>query len=165
VETIAGGGYYTPMAEHPPAEDRAFMVEALKEAQAGLDEGGIPIGSVLVLGGKVVGRGRNRRMQQGNPILHGEMDALQSAGRLRASEYRHSTLYTTLSPCDMCGGAILLYRIPRVVIAENRTFLGAEVLLRSRGVDLLDLDLEEAVDLMRKFIGAHPEAWNEDIGI
>ncbi len=140
------------------------MEEALNEARAGLAEGGIPIGSVLVLGDQVVGRGHNRRIQKGNPILHGEMDALQDAGRLRASEYRRSTIYTTLSPCDMCSGAILLYRIPRVVLAENRTFLGAEVLLRSRGVEVDDLDLEEAVDLMRRFIGEHPDVWNEDVG-
>lgn len=140
------------------------MEEALAEARAGLGEGGIPIGSVLVLGDQVVGRGHNRRIQKGNPILHGEMDALQNAGRLRASEYRRSTLYTTLSPCDMCSGAILLYGIPRVVMAENRTFLGAEVLLRSRGVEVVDLDLEGAVDLMRKFIGEHPDVWNEDVG-
>ena len=133
-------------------------------ARGGLGLGGIPIGSVLVLGEQVVGRGHNRRIQKGNPILHGEMDALQDAGRLRASEYRRSTIYTTLSPCDMCSGATLLYRIPRVVLAENRTFLGAEVLLRSRGVEVVDLDLEEAVDLMRKFIGEHPDVWNEDVG-
>ena len=140
------------------------MEEALKEARAGLAEGGIPIGSVLVLGGRIVGRGRNRRVQQKSPILHGEMVALHNAGRLRASEYRRSTLYTTLSPCDMCSGAILLYKIPRVVIAENRTFVGAEVLLRSRGVELVDLDLEVAVELMRKFVAVHPGIWNEDIG-
>jgi cytosine/creatinine deaminase len=152
------------MTESSARRDREFMEEALKEARAGLAEGGIPIGSVLVLGEQVVGRGHNRRIQKGNPILHGEMDALQDAGRLRASEYRRSTIYTTLSPCDMCSGAILLYRIPRVVLAENRTFLGAEVLLRSRGVEVVDLDLEEAVDLMRKFIGEHPDVWNEDVG-
>ncbi|MGH7151908.1 MAG: nucleoside deaminase [Planctomycetota bacterium] len=152
------------MAEPSAKRDREFMEEALAEARAGLGEGGIPIGSVLVLGDQVVGRGHNRRIQKGNPILHGEMDALQNAGRLRASEYRRSTLYTTLSPCDMCSGAILLYGIPRVVMAENRTFLGAEVLLRSRGVEVVDLDLEGAVDLMRKFIGEHPDVWNEDVG-
>jgi creatinine deaminase len=141
------------------------MAEAMEEARLGFEEGGIPIGSVVAIDDRVVGRGRNRRVQQGNPILHGEMDALRNAGRLTAREYQRATIYTTLSPCDMCSGAILLYRIPRVVMAENRTFRGAEDLLRSRGVEVVNLDLAEAVALMRRFIEAHPDLWNEDIGV
>ena len=140
------------------------MEEALAEARLGAQEGGIPIGSVLVLDGRVVGRGRNRRLQLGDPILHGEMDCLKNAGRLPAAAYRRATLYTTLSPCDMCSGAILLFGIPRVVLAENRTFTGAEELLRSRGVELIDLDLEEGVELMRAFVARRPDVWAEDIG-
>lgn len=151
------------MAE-PTTDDLRFMRVALDEARAGLREGGIPIGSCLVANGVVLGQGHNRRVQQGNPILHGEMDALQAAGRQPASVYRAATIYTTLSPCDMCTGAILLYEIPRVVLAENRTFRGAEDLLRARGVEVVDLDLEEAVALMRRFIDDEPELWNEDIG-
>jgi len=145
-------------------DDHRFMKEALAEARQGLDEGGIPIGAVLVVDGRVVGRGHNRRLQQGNPILHGEMDCLQDAGRLEAAVYRRATMYTTLSPCDMCTGALLLYGIPRVVLAENRTLLGGEDLLRSRGVEVVNLDLDEAVELMRTFIDRHPEVWAEDIG-
>lgn len=141
-----------------------FMQAAIDEAQAGFDEGGIPIGSVIVRDGLILGRGHNRRMQDGNPVLHGEMDALQNAGRLPAHIYRECTLYTTLSPCPMCSGAILLYGIPRVVIGENRTFMGEEELLKSRGVELTVLDDPRCVKLMDDFIKAQPEAWNEDIG-
>lgn len=146
-------------------DDLRFMEQALAEARAGLAEGGVPIGSVLVIDGQVVGRGHNRRVQQGNPILHGEMDCLQAAGRLPASAYARATLYTTLSPCDMCAGAALLFKIPRVVLAENRTFRGAEDLLRARGVEVIDLDLPEAVELMRRFIEEKPGVWNEDIAV
>jgi cytosine/creatinine deaminase len=141
-----------------------FMQAAIDEAQAGFDEGGIPIGSVIVRDGLILGRGHNRRMQEGNPVLHGEMDALQNAGRLPAHIYRECTLYTTLSPCPMCSGAILLYGIPRVVIGENKTFMGEEELLKSRGVELTVLDDPTCVKLMADFIKAYPEAWNEDIG-
>ncbi len=141
-----------------------FMQAAIDEARAGFDEGGIPIGSVIVRDGLILGRGHNRRMQEGNPVLHGEMDALQNAGRLPAHIYRECTLYTTLSPCPMCSGAILLYGIPRVVIGENKTFMGEEELLKSRGVELTVLDDPTCVKLMADFIKAFPEAWNEDIG-
>jgi creatinine deaminase len=141
-----------------------FMRAAIDEAQAGLSEGGIPIGSVLVHEGRIIGRGHNRRVQQGNPILHGEMDALQDAGRQRAKIYRESVLYTTLSPCAMCSGAILLYGVPRVVIGENRTFMGEEQWLRSRGVQLDVLQDAECLHLMERFIAAQPTLWNEDIG-
>ena len=146
------------------AEDYRLMSEALAEARAGGDEGGVPIGSVLAIDGGVVGRGHNRRVQQGNPIGHGEMDCLRDAGRLPGRDYQRATLYTTLSPCDMCSGAILLFGIPRVVMAENQTFVGAEELLRGRGVELVNLDLAEAKELMAAFIREHPEIWNEDIG-
>lgn len=141
-----------------------FLRAAIDEARAGLAEGGIPIGSVLVHAGKIVGRGHNRRVQRGSAILHGEMDALENAGRLPAAVYRDSVLYTTLSPCAMCSGAILLYGIRRVVIGENRSFLGEESLLKSRGVELEVLDDAECVALMRDFMAARPELWNEDIG-
>lgn len=141
-----------------------FMRAAIDEARAGLAEGGIPIGSVLVHAGKIVGRGHNRRVQRASAILHGEMDALENAGRLPAAVYRDSVLYTTLSPCAMCSGAILLYGIRRVVIGENRSFLGEEVLLKSRGVELEVLDDAECVGLMRDFIAARPGLWDEDIG-
>ena len=141
-----------------------FLQAAIAEASAGLAEGGIPIGSVLVRQGIILGRGHNRRMQQGNPVLHGEMDALQNAGRLPAHIYRECTLYTTLSPCPMCSGAILLYGIPKVVIGENRTFLGEEELLKSRGVEIEVVQSEKCIDLMRRFIDANPTIWNEDIG-
>jgi cytosine/creatinine deaminase len=137
---------------------------AVAEARLGLEEGGIPIGSALVIDGEVVGRGHNRRVQKGSAILHGEMDALENAGRLGASAYRGATIYTTLSPCDMCSGAILLYGIPRVVVGENRTFLGAEDLLRNRGVMVEVLDDPRCVEMMETFIATHPELWNEDIG-
>ena len=141
-----------------------FMQAAIGEAEAGLAEGGIPIGSVLVHRGRIIGRGHNRRVQNGSCVLHGEMDALENAGRQPASVYRESVIYTTLSPCSMCSGAILLYGIPRVVIGENRTFQGEEDLLRSRGVDLQVVDDPRCVELMRGFIEAQPTLWNEDIG-
>lgn len=140
------------------------MRVAIAEAEAGLAEGGIPIGSVVVYRGRVIGRGHNRRVQEGSVVLHAEMDALEDAGRRTASVYGECTLYTTLSPCAMCSGAILLYGIPRVVIGENRTFLGEEKLLRERGVELEVLDDPACVRLMTEFIAAHPELWNEDIG-
>lgn len=142
-----------------------FMLAAIEEARQGFEEGGIPIGSVLVYNGAILGRGHNRRVQKESAILHGEMDALENAGRLPASVYRESVLYTTLSPCPMCSGAILLYGIPRVVIGENSTFMGEEELLRFRGVKVEVLQNEECIDLMRRFINEKPELWNEDIGL
>jgi cytosine/creatinine deaminase len=142
-----------------------FLAAAVAEAEAGLAEGGIPIGSVLVHGGKVIGRGHNRRVQKGSAVLHGEMDALENAGRLPARVYAESTLYTTLSPCPMCSGAILLYKIPRVVVGENRTFLGDEELLRSRGVEVEVVQDPRCVELMTRFIRERPDLWNEDIGV
>jgi cytosine deaminase len=141
-----------------------FLTAAIEEARAGRAEGGIPIGSVIVHDGRILGRGHNRRVQQGSAVLHGEMDALENAGRQPASVYREATLYTTLSPCSMCTGAILLYGIPRVVIGENRTFMGEEDLLRSRGVTVEVVDDAECVQLMEDFIRDCPELWNEDIG-
>jgi cytosine deaminase len=141
-----------------------FLQAAINEAKAGLAEGGIPIGSVLVIDGQIVGRGHNRRVQRGSAILHAEMDCLENAGRLKASEYRRSVLYSTLSPCDMCSGTALLYGIPRVVIGENRTFQGPEEYVRSRGVTLQIVDDPQCIELMRQFIAARPELWNEDIG-
>lgn len=141
-----------------------FMQAAIEEAKKGLAEGGIPIGSVLVIDGKIVGRGHNRRVQKGSAILHAEMDALENAGRLKASDYRRAVLYSTLSPCDMCSGAILLYKIPKVVIGENVTFKGPEDYVRSRGVEVVVLNDPECIQLMQAFIAAHPELWNEDIG-
>lgn len=144
--------------------DTDFLELALAEAKQGLAEGGIPIGSVLVIEGKVVGRGHNQRQQKGSATLHAEMDALEKAGRLSAAQYRKATLYTTLSPCAMCSGAVLLYRIPRVVIGENRSFMGEEALLRSRGVELTVLDHAGCRELMERFMAEHPELWAEDIG-
>jgi creatinine deaminase len=141
------------------------MRAALAEAELGLREGGIPIGSVLVHEGRVLGRGHNRRVQRGSVVLHGEMDALESAGRQPAAVYRACTIYTTLSPCAMCSGAILLYGIPRVVVGENRTFMGEEALLRSHGVTVDVLQDETCIRLMTEFIAAHPKLWNEDIGV
>ena len=141
-----------------------FIQAAIEEAKQGLAEGGIPIGSVLVIDGQIVGRGHNRRIQQGSAIRHAEMDCLENAGRLKARDYRRSVLYSTLSPCDMCSGAVLLYRIPKVIIGENQTFRGPEGHLRSRGVDLKVLNDPECIRLMREFIQARPELWNEDIG-
>jgi cytosine deaminase len=141
-----------------------FLQAAIDEARQGLAEGGIPIGSVLVIDGRIAGRGHNRRIQRGSAILHAEMDCLENAGRLKAADYRRSVLYSTLSPCDMCSGTALLYGIPRIVIGENRTFQGPEDYVRSRGVELVVADDEECVELMRQFIAARPELWNEDIG-
>lgn len=143
----------------------AYLDAAIDEASAGLAEGGIPIGSVLVHKGRIIGRGHNRRVQRGSAILHGEMDALENAGRLPASVYGQCVLYTTLSPCAMCTGAILLYGIPRVVIGENATFMGEEALLRSRGVEVEVRQDERCIRLMRQFIDRHPDLWNEDIGV
>jgi creatinine deaminase len=156
----AGGGGLTLLLSHMDP----FLQAAILEASTGLAEGGIPIGSVLVRQGIILGRGHNRRMQQGNPILHGEMDALQNAGRLPAHIYRECTLYTTLSPCPMCTGAILLYGIPKVVIGENQTFMGEEELLKSRGVEIEVVQSDKCMELMRRFIEANPTVWNEDIG-
>jgi cytosine/creatinine deaminase len=141
-----------------------FLQLAIDEARLGLAEGGIPIGSVLVLDGQVVGRGHNRRVQRGSAILHAEMDCLENAGRLRPADYRRAVLYSTLSPCDMCSGTALLYRIPKIVIGENRTFQGPEDYVRSRGVELEIVNDTECIALMRNFIAARPELWNEDIG-
>jgi cytosine deaminase len=143
----------------------AFMAAAIAEAEAGLREGGIPIGSVLVHGGRILGRGHNRRVQRGSVVLHGEMDALENAGRQPAAIYRESILYTTLSPCPMCTGAILLYGIPNVVVGENRTFLGDEALLVSRGVRVEVLQDDECIRMMTAFIRDHSALWNEDIGV
>ncbi|MCF6263218.1 MAG: nucleoside deaminase [Xanthomonadales bacterium] len=142
-----------------------FLQAAIDEAKKGLDEGGIPIGSVIVHQGKIIGRGHNRRVQQGSPILHGEMDAFENAGRQTAQVYRECVLYTTLSPCSMCSGAILLYEIPRIIIGENKTFMGEEELLRSRGVQLEVLQDQTCIDMMQAFIQQRPELWNEDIGV
>ena len=141
-----------------------FMLAAIEEAKLGLAEGGIPIGSVLVLDGVIVGRGHNRRVQKGSPTLHAEIDCLENAGRLSAREYQRATLYTTLSPCDMCSGAILLYKIPNVVIGENETFRGPEAYLEARGVELAHMHNDDCIALMRDFIKANPQLWNEDIG-
>ena len=142
----------------------SFLEAAISEARAGLAEGGIPIGSVLVIEGQIVAQGHNRRVQQGSAVLHAEMDCLERAGRLAAREYRRAVLYSTLSPCDMCSGAALLYGIPAIVIGENRTFRGPEDYLRSRGVRLDVRDDEQCIGLMQAFIAASPELWNEDIG-
>lgn len=141
-----------------------FLQAAVEEALTGLREGGIPIGSVIVHDGEIIGRGHNRRIQKGSTVLHGEMDALENAGRLSPSIYRECTLYTTLSPCPMCSGAILLYKIPRVIIGENRTFMGAENHLRANGVELVVADDPSCVSMMEDFIRERPELWNEDIG-
>jgi len=141
-----------------------FMQAAFEEAKKGLEEGGIPIGSVLVIDNKIIGRGHNRRVQKGSAILHAEMDCFENAGRLKASDYRKATLYSTLSPCDMCSGTSLLYKIPKIVIGENKTFQGPEDYLRSRGVELEILNDPECIKLMEDFIKAKPELWNEDIG-
>ncbi|MHA1480337.1 MAG: nucleoside deaminase [Candidatus Thorarchaeota archaeon] len=143
---------------------KQFMNIAIEEARLGLKEGGIPIGSVLVIDGKVVGKGHNRRVQNNSAILHAEMDCLENAGRLKASDYKKATIYSTLSPCDMCSGAILLYGIPKIVIGENRTFKGPEEYTQSRGIEVVVLDDPECVEIMTKFIENNPELWNEDIG-
>ncbi|HEY1025480.1 MAG TPA: nucleoside deaminase [Sphingobacteriaceae bacterium] len=142
-----------------------FLNAAYQEAEKSFAEGGIPIGSVLVHKGKVIGRGHNKRVQSGSPILHGEMDALENAGCLPASVYRECELYTTLSPCPMCSGTILLYGIPKVIVGENRTFMGEEELLRSKGVEVTVEDDQQCYSLMQKFIAQKPELWNEDIGV
>ncbi|OGI07454.1 MAG: tRNA-specific adenosine deaminase [Candidatus Margulisbacteria bacterium GWF2_35_9] len=142
-----------------------FLEAAIEEAKIGLEEGGIPIGSVLVIDNKIVGRGHNRRVQNGSSILHAEMDCLENAGRLKALDYKNATLYSTLSPCDMCSGAALLYGIPKIVIGENETFKGPEDYVRSRGVDITILNNLECINLMKTFIEKSPELWNEDIGI
>jgi len=140
------------------------MKAAINEAKKGQDEGGVPIGSVIVHEDKIIGRGHNRRFQKGSAILHAEMDALENAGRQPASVYRESVLYTTLSPCSMCSGAIILYEIPKVIIGENKTFMGEEELLRTRNIDVKVVDNNECIDLMNRFIESKPELWNEDIG-
>jgi len=150
--------------DNAPMND-PFMQAAIEEARQGMREGGIPIGSVIVHDGKILGRGHNRRVQSGSAILHGEMDALENAGRQAASVYRECVLYTTLSPCSMCSGAILLYGIPRIVVGENQTFMGEEELLRARGVAVEVLQNEECIRLMRQFIDRNPSLWNEDIGV
>ena len=142
-----------------------FLLAAIEEAELGLREGRVPIGAVLVHEGRIIGRGHNRRVQQGSATLHGEMDALERAGRQPASVYRGSTMYTTLSPCAMCSGAILLYGIPKVVVGENRTFMGEEELLRSRGVAIDVVQDSRCIELMKRFIAEHPQLWNEDIGV
>jgi creatinine deaminase len=144
--------------------DAELLAVAIEQARIGGAEGGVPIGAAILVDGAIVGAGHNRRVQLGSAIRHGETDALEVAGRLPAASYRRATMATTLSPCDMCTGAILLYGIPRVVIGENRTFLGGEDYLRSRGVEVVVLDSAECVELMNEFIAAHPEVWNEDIG-
>ncbi|MBA4406859.1 tRNA-specific adenosine deaminase [bacterium] len=141
-----------------------FLQTAIEEAKKGLSEGGIPIGSVLVIDGKIVGRGHNRRVQNGSPILHAEMDCFENAGRLTARDYQRSVLYSTLSPCDMCSGTALLYKIPKIVIGENKTFQGPEKYVRSRGVELEILNNAECIKLMEDFIADKPALWNEDIG-
>ena len=142
-----------------------FMLAAIEEARKGLQEGGIPIGSVLVIGNTIFGRGHNRRVQKGSAILHAEMDCLENAGRLTAKEYSQATLYSTLSPCDMCSGTALLYKIPRIVVGENKTFQGPEAYIRSRGIEVTILNDEACIRLMTEFIAAHPALWNEDIGV
>lgn len=146
------------------SEHRQFLAAALREARQGLAEGGIPIGSVLVIDGRIVGRGHNRRVQRGSAVLHAEMDCLENAGRLSPADYRRAVLYSTLSPCDMCSGAVLLYGIPRVVVGDNVNFRGPEAYLRQRGVDAKVLNDPDCIALMREFIESHPELWHEDIG-
>lgn len=142
-----------------------FLQAAIEEAKKGLSEGGIPIGSVLVIDNKIVSRGHNRRVQKGSAILHAEMDCIENAGRLTAKDYQRATLYSTLSPCDMCSGAALLYKIPKIVIGENKTFHGPEDYTRSRGIELEILNDPECIKLMEDFIAGKPELWNEDIGV
>ena len=146
------------------ADDRRGLDAAIEEARIGRSEGGIPIGSSLMIDGEIVGRGHNRRVQNGSAILHGETDCLENAGRRPAADYRRATLYTTLSPCDLCTGAALLYGIPRIVIGENETFVGAEAYLESRGVELVLANDPQCVEMMTEFIAAEPQLWNEDIG-
>ena len=141
-----------------------FLEAAIAEAKIGMKNGGIPIGSVLVIDGEIVGRGHNQRIQKGSSVLHAEMDCFENSGRLKASDYRRATLYSTLSPCDMCSGAVLLYGIPKVIIGENKTFSGPEKYLKSRGVELEILNNSECIQIMESFIKNNPELWNEDIG-
>ena len=164
--TIIRREHYGCKGANHPGEEMVdpFLEAAIEEARLGEREGGIPIGSVLVVGGRIVGRGHNRRVQRGSAVLHAEMDCLENAGRLRASEYAQSTLYSTLSPCDMCSGCVLLYGIPRVVVGENTTFRGPEEYLRSRGVELVLANDQTCIEMMRAFIAARPELWDEDIG-
>lgn len=164
LEPTVAGSTEEQVGDLPKCDMDNFLQAAIEEAQLGWAEGGIPIGSVIVHNNKILGRGHNKRVQDGSPTLHGEMDALENAGRLPAAVYRECTLYTTLSPCSMCSGAILLYGIPRVVVGENRTFLGEEDLLRSRGVEVTVVDDETCVALMETMISERPELWNEDIG-
>ena len=163
IDAIVTPGVFfsSPVKGHMPDD---FMQAAIAEADAGAREGGIPIGSVLVHGGRIIGRGHNRRVQRGSAVLHAEMDALENAGRQPPAVYRTSVLYTTLSPCAMCSGAVLLYGIPRIIIGENQTFVGEEALLRSRGVTLDVFQDPRCIDLMRRFIRDHPGLWSEDIG-
>jgi creatinine deaminase len=161
---VAGKSFAACQGAGVDDDDRRFLALAVEQARLGRAEGGIPIGAVLVAAGEVLGAGHNRRVQLGSAIRHGETDALEAAGRLPAATYRRSTMYTTLSPCDMCTGAILLYDIPRVVIGENRTFLGGEELLRSRGVEVVVADDPACRELMTAFLEAEPQLWNEDIG-
>ena len=142
-----------------------FLAAAIEEARLGLAEGGIPIGSVLVCDGRIIGRGHNRRIQKGSSILHGEMDCLENAGRLPAAVYQRSVIYSTLSPCPMCSGAIVLYKIPRVVVGENQTFTGAEDYLRGNGIEVEVVQDADCIDIMRRFIAQNPSVWNEDIGV
>ena len=153
-------GGATPVSKEDP-----WLAAAIDEARQGLAEGGIPIGSVLVIDGEIVGRGHNRRVQKGSPILHAEMDCLENAGRLKAADYARATLYSTLSPCDMCSGAALLYEIPRIVVGENHTFRGPEDWVVRRGVELVIVDDPDCRRLMEEFIAERPELWNEDIGV
>lgn len=154
--------------QHPTDADSLrfgrWLDAAVEQAEVGRDAGGIPIGSVLVIDGEIIGRGHNQRVQKGSPILHAEMDCIANAGRLTAAEYRRATLVSTLSPCDMCSGTALLYEIPRVVIGENRTFAGPEEYVQSRGVELVVLDDQRCIDMMNRFVGDHRELWDEDIG-
>jgi cytosine deaminase len=162
--TDAGHGAAGVPAGTPVEDDKQGLEVAIRQARIGLAEGGVPIGAALVVDGKLLASGRNRRVQWGSAIRHGETDCLEQAGRLAAATYARATIYTTLSPCDMCTGAILLYGIPRVVLGENKTFLGAEDLLRERGVELVNMGSDTCVDLMAQFIDAYPDIWNEDIG-
>ena len=143
---------------------KSFLQKAIDQAKKSYSEGGIPIGSVIVHNGKILGAGHNKRVQDGSVVLHGEMDALENAGRQKASVYKECTLYTTLSPCSMCSGTILLYGIPKVVIGENNTFMGEEDYLKSKGVEIVQMNNQECIDIMKKFISEKPELWNEDIG-
>lgn len=142
-----------------------FLIAALEEAKKGFNEGGIPIGSVLVIDGQIISKGYNHRVQKGSAILHAEMDCIENAGRLKINDYRRATLYSTLSPCDMCSGTVLLYKIPRIVSGENKTFQGPEDYLRSRGVELIILNEPECIKLMEEFISKNPSLWHEDIGV